>query len=54
MKPVRRRTGECLEDDYGIDADKIGADFKDGVLTISLPEPPELQHPERKIAIQSR
>jgi HSP20 family molecular chaperone IbpA len=54
MKPVPRRIGECLEDDYGIDADKIGADFKDGVLTISLPKPPALQRQERKIAIQSR
>lgn len=38
----------------GIDAEKIAADFKDGVLTISLPKSPGQQKQERKIAIQSR
>jgi HSP20 family protein len=36
----------------GIDADKIAATFKNGVLTVTLPKSPEAQKKERKIAIK--
>lgn len=35
----------------GIDADKVKAELKDGVLTVELPKPPGLQ--PRKIAVKS-
>jgi HSP20 family protein len=36
----------------GVDADKIAATFKNGVLTVSLPKSPEAQKKEKKIAIK--
>jgi HSP20 family protein len=35
----------------GVDADKIAASFKNGVLTVTLPKSPEAQKREKKIAI---
>ena len=37
----------------GVDADKIEASFKKGVLTLTLPKKPEAQKPEKKIAIKA-
>jgi HSP20 family protein len=37
----------------GVDLDKIAADFKKGVLTVTLPKKPEAQRPEKKIAIKA-
>jgi HSP20 family protein len=36
----------------GVDADKILASFKDGVLTVTLPKSPDAQKKEKKIAIK--
>ncbi|HEY7662382.1 MAG TPA: Hsp20/alpha crystallin family protein [Xanthobacteraceae bacterium] len=36
----------------GVDADKIEASFKNGVLTVTLPKKPEAQRQEKKIAIK--
>jgi HSP20 family protein len=36
----------------GIEADKIDARFKNGVLTVTLPEPAEAQKREKKIEIK--
>jgi HSP20 family protein len=36
----------------GVDADKIDASFKNGVLTVILPKSPEAQKREKKIAIK--
>ena len=36
----------------GVDADKIEARFKNGVLTVTLPKSPEAQRKEKKIAIK--
>lgn len=36
----------------GVDADKIAATFKNGVLTVNLPKSPEAQKKEKKIAIK--
>jgi HSP20 family protein len=36
----------------GVDADKIEANFKNGVLTVTLPKTPEMQKSEKKIAIK--
>ena len=36
----------------GIDADKIEANFKNGVLTVTLPKTPQAQRSEKKIAIK--
>jgi HSP20 family protein len=36
----------------GVDADKIVASFKNGVLTVTLPKSPEAQKKEKKIAIR--
>ena len=37
----------------GVDADKIEAHFKNGVLTVTLPKTPEAQKSEKKIAIKT-
>jgi HSP20 family molecular chaperone IbpA len=37
----------------GVDADKIEAHFKNGVLTVTLPKRPEAQKIEKKIAIKT-
>jgi HSP20 family molecular chaperone IbpA len=36
----------------GVDAEKIDATFKDGLLTVSLPKTPEAQKKEKQIAIK--
>jgi HSP20 family protein len=36
----------------GVDADKIAASFKNGVLTVTLPKSPEAKKKEKKIAIK--
>jgi HSP20 family protein len=36
----------------GVDAEKIEANFKNGVLTITLPKTPQAQNSEKKIAIK--
>jgi len=35
----------------GVDTDKIGASFKNGVLTVTLPKSPEAQKTEKKIPV---
>lgn len=37
----------------GVDADKIEASFKKGVLTVMLPKKPEAQKPEKKIVVKT-
>jgi HSP20 family protein len=37
----------------GVDADKIEANFKNGVLTVMLPKTPQAQKSEKKIAIKT-
>ena len=37
----------------GIDRDKIGADFAQGVLTVTLPKTPETQKQQKKIEIKA-
>jgi HSP20 family protein len=37
----------------GVDTDRIEANFKNGVLTITLPKKPEAQKPEKKIAVKA-
>jgi HSP20 family protein len=37
----------------GVDADKIEANFKKGVLTVMLPKSPEAQKAEKKIAVKA-
>ena len=37
----------------GIDADKVEASFKKGVLTVTLPKKPEAQKPEKKIDVKA-
>jgi len=37
----------------GVDTDKIEANFKKGVLTVTLPKKPEAQKPEKKIAVKT-
>ncbi len=37
----------------GVDADKIGASFNNGVLTVTLPKKPEAIKPERKVEIKA-
>ncbi len=41
----------CFELPEGVDADKIEANFKKGVLTVTLPKKPEAQKPEKKIEV---
>jgi HSP20 family protein len=36
-----------------VDADKIAAAFKNGVLTVTLPKKPEAQRPQKKIEIKA-
>ena len=36
----------------GVDADKIEANFKNGVLTVTLPKTPQAQKGEKKISIK--
>jgi HSP20 family protein len=36
----------------GVDVEKIEANFKNGVLTVTLPKTPEAQKSEKKIAIK--
>jgi HSP20 family protein len=35
----------------GVDADRIEASFKNGVLTVKLPKTPEGQRQQKKIAV---
>jgi HSP20 family protein len=42
----------CFQVPKGVDADKIEASFKNGVLTIKLPKAAEAQKQEKKIAIK--
>ena len=37
----------------GVDAEKIDASFKKGVLTVTLPKTPEAQKPEKKIEVKT-
>jgi HSP20 family protein len=37
----------------GVDADKIDASFKKGVLTVTLPKTPESQKPEKRIEVKA-
>ena len=37
----------------GVDADKIEANFKKGVLTVALPKKPEAQKPTKKIEVKA-
>jgi HSP20 family protein len=37
----------------GVDADKIDASFKKGVLTVTLPKTPEAQKPEKRIEVKA-
>ncbi len=43
----------CFEVPEGVDADKIEASFKKGVLTVTLPKKPEAQKPEKKIEVKA-
>jgi len=36
-----------------VDADKIEASFKKGVLTVTLPKKPEAVKPEKKITVKA-
>lgn len=37
----------------GVDADKIDATFKNGILTVTLPKTAEAQKPEQKVAVKA-
>lgn len=39
---------------FAVDADKAKATFKNGVLSISLPKPPEIKEKAKKIAISAK
>jgi HSP20 family protein len=43
----------CFEIPDGVDADKIAASFKNGVLTVTLPKSPEAEKAEKKIEIKA-
>jgi HSP20 family protein len=43
----------CFDLPEGVDADKIEASFKKGVLTVILPKKPEAQKPEKKIEVKA-
>ena len=43
----------CFRVPEGVDANKIEANFKKGVLTVTLPKTVEAQQPEKKIAIKA-
>jgi HSP20 family protein len=43
----------CFQVPDGVDADKIEASFKKGVLTVTLPKKPEAQKPAKKIEVKS-
>jgi HSP20 family protein len=43
----------CFQVPEGVDADKIEASFKKGVLTVTLPKKPEAQKPEKKIDVKA-
>jgi HSP20 family protein len=43
----------CFRVPEGVDADKIEANFKKGVLTVTLPKTAEAQQPEKKIAVKA-
>jgi hypothetical protein len=50
-----RRYGsfERMQIPKGVDADKIEATFKKGVLTVTLPKTPQAQKPEKKISVKA-
>ena len=39
---------------FGVDEAKVEAGFKNGVLTVTLPKPPEVQRSAKKIEVKSR
>ncbi|MDE2462760.1 MAG: Hsp20/alpha crystallin family protein, partial [Alphaproteobacteria bacterium] len=43
----------CFAVPEGVDADKVEAQFKKGVLTVTLPKKPEMIKPEKKIEIKA-
>ena len=43
----------CFQVPEGVDAEKIEASFKKGVLTVTLPKKPEAQKPEKKIDVKA-
>jgi len=47
----KRRRRSALPE--GVDADKIEASFKNGVLTVTLPKKPEAIKPEKKIEVKT-
>lgn len=43
----------CFRVPEGVDADKVEASFRKGVLTVTLPKKPEARKPEKKIDIKA-
>ena len=43
----------CFRLPEGVDTDKIEANFKKGVLTVTLPKKPEAQKPQKKIEVKA-